>query len=290
MDASRHTHDDDALVHRLAAFTDDPAGGNPAGVVVTDRPLRDDEMQRIAAAVGYSETAFLYDGDEPRRLGVRYFAPAAEVTFCGHATIAAGVLLGRLRGPGAYHLDTVAGTVEVDITIDGDVTEATLTSVQPRVDDAAASLVDDALDTLGWGREHLDPRFEPAVGDAGARHLILVVADRSTLAALDYDVPRLRTIMEDSTLTTVAILWQESATRYHARNPFPVGGVVEDPATGAAAAAFGAYLRDRGHVTAPADFEIVQGEDMGRPSWLRVHVPPGDAGVRVTGTAVPIPH
>jgi PhzF family phenazine biosynthesis protein len=94
--------------------------------------------------------------------------------------------------------------------------------------------------------------------------------------------------MQAHDLTTIQLVWRESPTRFRARDPFPVGGVVEDPATGAAAAAFGAYLRERGEIVAPASFEIVQGVEMGRPSLLTVSIEPGEAGVRVSGTAVPI--
>jgi PhzF family phenazine biosynthesis protein len=65
--------------------------------------------------------------------------------------------------------------------------------------------------------------------------------------------------------------------------------VIEDPATGAAAAAFGAYLRSRTSVETPATIDIEQGTDMGRPSHLQVHIPPGGAGIQVTGTAVTLP-
>jgi PhzF family phenazine biosynthesis protein len=76
---------------------------------------------------------------------------------------------------------------------------------------------------------------------------------------------------------------------FHARNPFPPGGVYEDPATGAAAAAFGGYLRELGLVAAPATLTVHQGHDMGRPSLLRVGLDEGaDTGVRVTGQAVQI--
>ena len=75
---------------------------------------------------------------------------------------------------------------------------------------------------------------------------------------------------------------------FRARDPFPVGGVVEDPATGAAAAAFGGYLRARGEIVAPASFEIIQGVEMGRPSRLTVSIVPGEDGVRVAGNAVAI--
>ncbi len=67
-----------------------------------------------------------------------------------------------------------------------------------------------------------------------------------------------------------------------------MGGIVEDPATGAAAAAFGAYLRDRHGLRAPAQVTLLQGEDMGRPSRLDVELVPNEPGVRVSGRAIPI--
>lgn len=276
----------DPDVQRLAAFAERPGGGNPAGVVLTPSPLPPEDMQRIAADVGYSETAFLVPSSlDRRRWDVRYFAPEAEVPFCGHATIAAGVVLGRGLGPGSFVLDTVGGPVTVEVSEDAEGTVATLTSIPPRVERAAPELLAAALPALRIAPAALDDRYAPAVSDAGARHLILVLADRSTLSELDYDVDGLREVMRGADLTTVALLWRESGTRWHARNPFPVGGVVEDPATGAAAAAFGAYLRDRGHVEPPTRLEILQGHDMGRPSLLTVEIPPGDAGIRVSGTA-----
>jgi PhzF family phenazine biosynthesis protein len=94
--------------------------------------------------------------------------------------------------------------------------------------------------------------------------------------------------MLDLDLTTIDLVWRERVDRYHARNPFPVGGVYEDPATGAAAAAFGGYLRALSLVAPPAQVTILQGRDMGRPSLIVVNIPPGDGGIAVTGTAVPI--
>ena len=275
-------------VHRLAAFTCQPGGGNPAGVVVTDVALDDTSMLRIAAEVGYSETAFLVPRGEPsdRRYAVRYFSPEAEVSFCGHATIASGVLLGAGSGPATYVFDTGQGPVDVEVRQEGDRPIATLTSVPPSVTEVDAGLVDEALDALGWTRAALDPAFVPAVAYAGARHLILVVASRETLADLDYDFERMRATMAARDLTTVALVYREHATRFHARNLFPPGGVVEDPATGAAAAALGAYLRTFSHVTTPSAVEIEQGTDMGRPSQLSVHIPTGSTGIGVSGTAV----
>ena len=119
----------DPAVLRLTAFTDDPEGGNPAGVVLDANGLSAEDMQRIAADVGYSETAFLIPHtDVENSYQIRYFTPAAEVAFCGHATIASGVVLGREYGDGVYELSTQAGPVEVDVTVAGENVVATLTS------------------------------------------------------------------------------------------------------------------------------------------------------------------
>ncbi|MGA3058728.1 MAG: PhzF family phenazine biosynthesis isomerase [Candidatus Limnocylindrales bacterium] len=275
-------------VLRLSAFTVDPAGGNPAGVVISPSHPSDLEMQAIAAHVGYSETAFLAPvGDRAYR--VRYFSPLAEVPFCGHATIAAAVAITERSGPGSFRFDTNNGPVAIETrpTSEG-LIEATLTSVPPRVEPAADALVDAALSCLDWTRGELDPRLPPARAFAGAWHLVLAVQERVTLDSMRYDFEKLRALMLAEDLTTLQLVWQAGPTTYRVRDPFPVGGVVEDPATGAGAAAFGAYLREHGLIVAPATITILQGEEIGRPSRLRVEIVPDQAGIRVSGTAVPI--
>lgn len=277
----------DSRLHRLAAFTTRPEGGNPAGVWVDDALPDPATMQRIARAVGFSETAFVAPASGLRRT-IRYYSPEAEVSFCGHATIATGVLLGELDGDGVYRLSTTVGEVPVAVSTRDSVREASLTSVEPRQTPVPAPLLAGALAALGWTPDDLDPAITPRRAYAGAWHLVLAVAELATLAALDYDFDRLASLMRDDGLTTLQLVWRESAELFHARNPFPVGGVVEDPATGAAAAALGGYLRDAGLLTPPARLHIRQGEAMGRPSLLRVDVP-ATGGIVVTGTAVRIP-
>ena len=120
------------------------------------------------------------------------------------------------------------------------------------------------------------------------RHLIICVANRERLAKLEYDIEGQQRLMLNHDLTTIDLVWREDATTFQSRNPFPVGGVVEDPATGAAAAALGAYLRELGLVTPPATVTIHQGFDMGRPSLLTVEID-DEPQLRVTGRAVAIP-
>lgn len=275
------------MLHRYAAFSTQADGGNPAGVWIGDALPDSEAMQRIAAEVGFSETIFLAPRAGAKRV-VRYYSPAAEVTFCGHATIAAGVVLGEADGDGTYTLSTAVGDVPVSVALRDGVREASLTSVEPRHTPAPAALVDAVLETLSWRRDELDGSIAPARAYAGAWHLVLAAAARGRLETLDYDFPRLKAIMLDDGLTTVQLVWRERPDLFHSRNPFPVGGVVEDPATGAAAAALGGYLRDAGLLAAPSTFVIRQGEAMGRPSRIAVDVA-ASGGIVVSGAAVRIP-
>lgn len=276
----------DGRLHRYAAFATVPTGGNPAGVWLGDRHPDVATMQRIAAEVGYSETAFIAPAAGLERT-VRYFSPKAEVPFCGHATIAAGILLGERDGEGTYRFATAAGEVPVEVRVRGGRREAALTSVATRHEVAGDALLDGALAALRWGRGDLDPAIAPARAYAGAWHLVIAVRRRERLAALDYDFDALLALMLAHDLTTLQLVWREDATTFHARNPFPVGGVFEDPATGAAAAALGGYLRDAGLVVAPIALTIHQGVDMGRPGRIAVDIPP-EGGIVVRGGAVPI--
>jgi PhzF family phenazine biosynthesis protein len=268
------------MMQRYAAFTDQPSGGNPAGVVLDATALTDARMLEIAAELGYSETAFLTER-AGGRCRARYFSPLAEVPFCGHATIATAVAL----GPGDHLFVTNAGEVPVTVDTSG---VATLTSVPPRVAPLGGAELTALLGALRWSAGDLDPALPPRVAYAGAHHPILAAGSRERLAALDYDVPALKALMTEQEWTTVQLVFRAGESLFDVRDPFPVGGVYEDPATGAAAAALGGYLRELGLVEDDATLHLRQGDDMGRPSRLTVRLVAGSPGIRVSGRAVPI--
>lgn len=278
----------DVEVLRYAAFPESGRGGNPAGVVLDASGLDASERLGLAARIGYSETAFVEAGDTPGHYRLRYFSPQAEVAFCGHATIATAVALAERDGPGLVEFATLAGPITVSTSDTPEGLTATLTSAPTHTRPAEAEELDTALAALRWNRGDLDPRYPVHVAYAGNDHLVLAVKDRARLAALDYDYPALAALMDSRGWTTAHLVWAQSPTVFHARDPFPPGGVVEDPATGAAAAAFGGYLRALGLVDLPARVTIVQGVDMGRPSRLLVDLAADDDRVRVTGAAARI--
>ena len=276
-----------AEILRYAAFTVDGKGGNPAGVVLDASGLDAAQMQAIATEVGDSETAFLVARDtRPNVYDVRYFSPAQEVPFCGHATIASAIALAERSPADVLIFHAAAGFVSI-ATFQNDKGElvAELTSVAPRVSQPPPDLLLAILGALRWSADDLDPDYPELLANAGAEHLVLVTKTRQRLADLDYDFDDLAKVMLQYGLVTVLLVWPETKNRYHARNPAAGLGVVEDPATGAAAAAFGGYLRELAMIGENAEFTISQGVDMGRPSEIAVSVITGEPGVRVAGAA-----
>ena len=273
-------------VRRIAAFAADGRGGNPAGVLIADRHPGEDEMRRIAAQVGYSETAFAMPAGDAWR--VRYFSPESEVPFCGHATIALGAALAEKHGDGRFALELNEAEISVESWHEGDRMLTALQSPPTRSKPLAAELRDELLALFGYAETDLDARIPPAHIHAGADHMSLCLNSREALAAMRYDFERGRDFMRREGLITVLLAWIESPRRFHTRNPFASGGVYEDPATGAASAAFAGYLRDLDWPHG-GEIEILQGEDMGAPSRLLVTIPrPPGSSIRVAGETRPI--
>ena len=270
-------------VLKLAAFSDGPTGGNPAGVVIADVLPSDVEMQRTAAAVGFSETAFAAPLGKAWR--VRYFSPETEVPFCGHATIALGAALAQQHGDGVYPLTLNHAQITVEGHRAGALFTAALQSPPTRSQPTPAKLVAEALALLGYAAHDLDPRIPPALAHGGADHLVLALKTRSALATMHYDLAAGRSLMLRAGLVTILLAFAESAQRFHTRNAFASGGVLEDPATGAATAALAGYLRDLEWPHGGA-IDVVQGEDMGMRSLLHAEFSsqPGSS-IRVSGTA-----
>lgn len=265
-------------VLKLAAFSTNGQGGNPAGVAFYDEMPSEPEMLAIAKEVGYSETAFLAKQADGWR--VRYFAPEMEVPFCGHATIALGAALGERFGEGTYqlHLNDSQISVRAEKTTGG--MSATLQSPATWSEDAPQEYADKVLAAFNLTKDQLDSHFPVRLAGAGAKHLIIFLKERKTLAEMSYPFDEVRALMNEQGLITISLLWNESDDVFHSRNAFASGGVYEDPATGAAAAALAGYLRDIGWNGA-STFTILQGEDMGVPSRLTVSFTP-KAGESVT--------
>lgn len=278
---------------RLASFPVPGArtGGNPAGVVLDPPELSDREMTRTAVRLNpLSETAFVWppnpdtagagagpgSADPPAPHRIRYFAPGGEVDLCGHVTAAAFgalALSGRLGALPADVASTapggdVRGRVEREgggLVVWLDMPVAHRVTVDLDVEAVA--------EAIGLPYEVMASRPAAAVEDVGIRVALLPVADLAALDAIRPDFPRLRDLGEPHRLIVYYPFVLDDATgRIRARAFAPAVEIDEDPATGTAAAALGAYLARERLIDAVAELAIRQGEAMGHPSELRLRV------------------
>lgn len=267
-------------IQRIAAFALNGGGGNPAGVVLVDELPSAEVMQKTAADVGYSETVFA--ARQGNGFRTRYFAPQAEVPFCGHATIALGAALGAAHGAGVYPLILNDTEVSVEaIKVDGG-WAAELRSPATSNRNAEPELRARVLELFGLDAGDLDPKLEVRRINGGADHLLIPLEKHKTLQDMSYDFDAGAALMQEFGLVTFNLMWRDTDGTVHSRNPFAGHGVYEDPATGAAAAALAGYLRDAGHGDQP--FDVFQGADMGVPSFLQVTPLAGNgAAIRIRG-------
>lgn len=274
-----------AVLH-LEAFADGPGGGNPAGVVLDASGLHDEEMQRLAHQLGYAETAFVTTPlDAERHARLRYFSPDAEVPFCGHATVATAVALAELHGAGDFLFDTRAGEIKLVTTGSENGILAAFTSVEPQVSPIDSGVLCRLLGLLSLAAGDLHADYPPLLAFAGNTHPTVVLGNAEAFEHFAFNGADMRKLMDEQGWAgTVTILRVLGPAEFEARNLFPVGNILEDPATGSAAASTGAYLRSIGAVEAPATITIRQGRHVGRPSILTAHVPV-TGGITVSGTA-----
>ncbi len=278
-------------IKKLSAFTHHGKGGNPAGVMLLEKALDEQQMQRIAAEVGYSETAFAYGHDHDWR--VRYFAPTMEVPFCGHATIALGYALGERHGVGEYKLSLNHTNITVEYFKDAlGNGMVTLASPETHIRKANDEDISAIFHEFGIAEKDLDNAFEITIAHGGADHMVIGLNDRLRLSQIGYHFGRVKALMDKMGLITICFFYCESKERIHTRNMFASGGVYEDPATGAASAALIGYLRDIEWLSSN-NVEIIQGEDMGRLSKIFANIPSlsvldDDRSVSISGYVTPI--
>ena len=187
---------------RYSAFSTKPSGGNPAGIWIGDELPSKEEMQAIAMQLGYSETAFIAPTTGFNRT-VRYYSSEIEVTFYGHATIASGIALGEIGGPGTYTFSTLVGDIPVSVTGQSGQFRAALTSVEPKTEEVPVDLLEEVLRALDWAAEDLSTAIPPIRAYAGAWHLVLAVDRLERLKQLDYNFDALKSLMEREKLTTI---------------------------------------------------------------------------------------
>lgn len=262
------------------AFTDRPFGGNTAGVVPLNHAFFPAEglMQAIAAELRYSETVFI----RRHKAGAweaRYFTPQGEVDLCGHATIAAFVLLHHLKADsGPARLLTRAGELKVEV---GE--RVLMQMATPRIVGTLGEK--DAAEVYrAVGLEGYRPTLPVQIAYSGLADVMLPMPSVEVLNSLQPDMEAVGALTRR--LGAVSIhpfaLGGDGHTA-HVRDFAPAYGVPEESATGTANAALTHYLATHG-IIAAGDHRFLQGEAMGRPSVVETRLD-ADGTIRVGGSA-----
>ncbi|AGN02315.1 phenazine biosynthesis protein PhzF family [Salinarchaeum sp. Harcht-Bsk1] len=257
------------------AFTDEPLSGNAAGVVPDAAGLSEPQRQAIARELSVSETAFLANGDGAD-YRIQYFTPTQPVDLCGHATIGtfAGLAATDAIGAGTVEVETPVGVLEVTVEDDGSVWMTQDDPTIRRVDLDRERLAA-ALGLRPSAVTDLESELPLAVSSTGLPWLLVPVAFLSQLGDADPDLDAVAEIADEVDAVGIYPFTFDTLEReahVHARAFAPGAGVPEDPVTGTASGATGAFLRHVGAFDGdlPEELLIEQGHYVERPGTVRV--------------------
>lgn len=250
-------------LYRLTAFPKTEFGGNKAGVYVNADDLTEEEMQKIAKEVGFSETAFVMKS-EKADFKVRFFTPKNEVDLCGHATIATFNLLRDLKiiKPGFYTQETKAGILSLNVK------EDFVFMQQPKP--VFSELIDEGALNKCFSNLVIDDKLKPQVVSTGIREIFLPVKNVDTLNKLNPLFKDMINLAKKYNAIGIhAFALGEDCDAY-GRNFAPVVGIDEESATGTSNGALACYLYK--YKDNKKDFILRQGYSMNQPSEIIVNL------------------
>lgn len=263
----------------IDAFTDQPFGGNPAGVVLLDGDTFPTEelMVHIAAELRYSETAFVRR-DSDSEYTVRYFTPKAEVELCGHATIATFAMLHHENGlTGRCLCHTKAGDLAIEV---GD--RVMMQMATPRIVDTIA---DAEVIYRAIGVTDYQPTLPVQIAYSGLPDIMIPLRDVAMLQSLKPDMEAIAAITRKYEAVSFHVFaFAGDSYTAHVRDFAPLYDIPEESATGTANAALTHYLQQNGCIPSTGDFSFLQGEAMGRPSVVSTRIT-ADGTIHVGGSA-----
>ncbi len=298
-------------------FTDRVFAGNPLAVFPDAEGLSDEEMQRIAAEMNLSETAFVLPPTDVQALcRLRIFTPNAELPLAGHPVVGTFFTLAergelglgeRLRQLGTgvlrIHQECGAGVLPVDIRVrGGEVEQVVMTQAPPRFFNTCRDRAALAA-ALGLGQDEVVPEGGPPaqVVSTALPQLMVPVRSLRSIERLEVDPAATQSLLHREEIGSDCLMvfsreCVRDGSSAHARMFAPGLGVHEDPATGSAAGALGAWLVRHRQAGGPGSrtvrLVIEQGFEMGRPSIIHVEVDrTGDSEpieVRVGGQSVEV--
>jgi trans-2,3-dihydro-3-hydroxyanthranilate isomerase len=244
----------------LDVFTDTPLHGNQLAVFADARGVPEPHMQRLARELNISESVFVFPPEQGGDARIRIFTPVGELPFAGHPVLGAAIVVGRATGRNAVVLETPGGLVPVRLRL-GEEQDSVASGwmEQPIPTWKAYAREDELLAALGVARSGLP--VEVYVN--GPRHVYVELDGRDAVAALAPNLGALAKLGQ-----VEANCFAGAGGRWKTRMFAPALGVPEDPATGSAAGPLAVHLSRHGRIAFGQEIEIVQGEEIGRPSLL----------------------
>ncbi len=276
-------------VYTLNSFAKTKAGGNPAGVVFNADSLSADKMKKIAAVLGFSETAFVMKSNAAD-FKIRFFTPNEEVDLCGHATIAAFYAMASLKllKQGKYTQETKAGILGVEIYDDNFI----MMNQSPPIFYEIADK-NEIADSLNIPSYQLSDNLFPQVVSTGIKDIIVPVKSIKILDSIKPDMQKIKNISQKYDAVGYHVFSLESlhSANAYCRNFAPLYGIPEESATGTSSGALACYLYRYGIIKEnhASDILFEQGYSMKRPSEIRVSLTVNESDiiqVKVGGTAM----
>lgn len=282
------------LVYHYDAFCNLPNKGNPAGVVIDDRYLTDNQMQQIAKEVGFNETAFVIKSNKAD-LGIRYFTPGHEMNLCGHATVASIFCLksrNMLGDKNSLTIETKAGIISIDLFKEDKNLKINMSQNPPQFKKYQGSL-EKLAEVLSLKVEDFNLSLPVVYGSTGTWTLLVPI---TRLEAFSRMVPKnelFPSVLNELPRSSIHPFCQETIKPYthmHSRHfSSPYSGTIEDPVTGTASGVMGAYYATYiNENTTEQDLIMEQGQEIERDGEVFVHIIKHETeiDVRISGTAV----
>ena len=273
--------------YQVDVFADEVFGGNPLAVFPEADGMNDTLMLKIAREMNLSETTFIFPPtSQDHDFIVRIYTPQKEIPFGGHPMIGTAHVLhlaGKVnQNTTKIHLETKVGTIPISLTNGLYSMKQPLPSFKP-----CEFSINKLSKALSLKIMDIDDRWAPEIVSTGFPAIFLPVKKRESLAKINLNLALLEDILGKIDMIYAFSLGQiDGSATVHSRSFAPFVGIYEDPATGSAGGALGAYLAK--NTVIPNKYfdkiKIKQGYEMGRPSKLKVKVV--ESGGEITSVEV----
>jgi PhzF family phenazine biosynthesis protein len=273
---------------QVDVFTSVPFLGNALGVIFDAEGLEASDMQRIAAWMNLSETAFVLP---PTQAGadyrVRIFTPRSELGFAGHPSIGTAHALlesGRIAPKAQLIQECAAGMLSMRVFGDG--ADRSIFVRAPRTSQRQHAAVTEARVVTAL---RSSAGTAPRLLDLGLSWLICDLGDEAAVRSLEPDMAAVAALCRETSAVGISVFGRalNADCALAVRAFCPADGVPEDPVTGSANAAIGAYLHAGGGLDAIGNrYRVSQGRELGRDGYVDVRVDRDSGDVEIGGQSI----